>query len=246
MKTKHILKQEKLDLIAKKYHLNKSVKDKYFDEKFHKLFAEWLIKNVKFQSVLEMGVGESNITKELIKKKKIIDIVDGSKKLIDVAKLNYKNQINFHHSLFENFIPKKKYDLILATNILEHVNDPNSILKLLYKWCEKNTFIAITVPNSESIHRRLAVHMGLQKRKDTLSPRDLLVGHQRVYSLSRIKKQIEKNNFKIIKKTGFLLKILSNNQLLKFDQNLIDALYKISNDLPIELMADMGFIIKKN
>lgn len=245
MKKKN-LKLKELDSIAEQYHLNKYVKDKYFDDRFHKLFAQWLLKNIKFQTVLEMGIGEFNITKELIKKKKYIDIVEGSKKLIEKNKLKYKNKINFHHSLFEDFIPKKKYDLILATNILEHVDNPDLVLKLLYKWSGKNTLIAVTVPNCDSIHRRLAVHMGLQKKRDTLSPRDLLVGHQRVYSYNQINSQLKKNRFMIIKKTGFLLKILSNSQLLKFDKNLIDALYKISKDLPLELMADMGFIIKKN
>ena len=246
MNKKIIMKQKKLDDIANKYHLNKSVKDKYFDDKFHNLFAYWLLKNVKFKSVLEMGVGESNITEVLIQKKKSVDIVEGSIKLIEAKKTKYKNQVNFHHSLFENFIPKKNYDLILATNILEHVSNPNLILKLLYKWSNKKTYIAITVPNSESIHRRLAVYMGLQKRKESLSPRDILVGHQRVYSSKKITNQIQKNNFKILKKSGFLLKILSNKQLLKLDKNLINGLYKISNDLPAELMADLGFIIKKN
>lgn len=245
MNKKTIMKQKKLDDIAKKYHLNKLVNDKYFDDKFHNLFANWLLKNVKFKSVLEMGVGESNITKVLIGKKKSIDIVEGSLKLIEEKKIKYKNRVNFHHSLFENFIPKKKYDLILATNILEHVTNPNLILKLLYKWSNKNTFIAITVPNCESIHRRLAVYMGLQTKKESLSPRDLLVGHQRVYSSKKIISQIQKHNFKILKKSGFLLKILSNKQLLNLDKNLINALYKISNDLPPELMADLGFIIKK-
>jgi|LakMenE01Jun11ns_1017448.scaffolds.fasta_scaffold9910173_3 2-polyprenyl-3-methyl-5-hydroxy-6-metoxy-1,4-benzoquinol methylase len=239
------LKQKKLDHIAQKYHLNKFVKDKYFDNKFQSIFAHWLLQNVKFQSVLEMGIGESNITKILIRQKKNIDIVEGSKKLIENARLKYKNKINFHHSLFEDFIPKKKYDLILATNILEHVKNPNLILKLLHKWCSKNTFVAITVPNSESIHRRLAVHMGLQKRQDSLSPRDLIVGHQRVYSSKKITKQIKKNHFRILKKAGFLLKILSNEQLLKLNKNLTEALYKISDDLSPELMADLAFIVKK-
>ena len=86
----------------------------------------------------------------------------------------------------------------------------------------------------------------IRKRKESLSPRDILVGHQRVYSSKKITNQIQKHNFKILKKSGFLLKILSNKQLLKLDKNLINGLYKISNDLPAELMADLGFIIKKN
>ena len=71
MNRKTIMKQKKLDDIAKKYHLNKLVKDKYFDDKFSNHFAHWLLKNFKFKSVLEMGVGESNITKVFIQKKKI-------------------------------------------------------------------------------------------------------------------------------------------------------------------------------
>jgi hypothetical protein len=84
--------------------------------------------------------------------------------------------------------------------------------------------------------------MGLQEKLDTLSPRDKIVGHLRVYSIESLKQDIEQSYLEITSLKGFFLKPLANSQLIKFDKSLVDALLVVSDELPVDLAANIGFV----
>ena len=53
----------------------------------------------------------------------------------------------------------------------------------------------VLVPNRNSLHRQFALGMGLISNLDELSDRDLQVGHQRVYDLAGLKKDLANEEF---------------------------------------------------
>jgi 2-polyprenyl-3-methyl-5-hydroxy-6-metoxy-1,4-benzoquinol methylase len=238
--------KEKLNEIAARYHLSSQIADKQFDHKFHNLCMQWVVENLKEGSrVLEMGFGEGNVTKGLLEANMKVEIVEGAALLVQEAHQKFGNDIIIHHELFENFKPKGKFDCILATNILEHVDDPLTTLEIVSRWCDETTLLVVTVPNAMSFHRRLAVKMGLQPEVHTLSERDHLVGHQRVYDYEMLVKQVNEIGFRVVAEKGFLMKVLPNSMMKEFPQNLVEALYEIANELPISFTADMGLMLKK-
>lgn len=234
-----------LDKIATQYHLNNDLNDKEFDEKFHEACFSWIsTKLSKEDSILEMGFGEGNVTSQLLNLEMDVEIIEGSKLLVDEAKQRFKGQARIHHSLFSDFQPSKNYSYILATNILEHVENPIETLDSISNWCSKDTKVVITVPNSESIHRRLAVLMGIQPKLDSLSSRDKMVGHHRVYNYDRLIKDISCAGFKVIESKGFQLKVLPNSMMLDFSDSLTQAMYDISNQIDFKLLANIAVIIQ--
>jgi hypothetical protein len=100
------------------------------------------------------------------------------------------------------------------------------------------------VPNKESIHRQLAVIMGLQSALDSLGARDHLVGHQRVYSLDTLGADVKAAGLKVDQEEGFFLKLLPNSMMLDYSIDLLEALNKISFQLPDKLLANIGIIAK--
>jgi hypothetical protein len=50
--------------------------------------------------------------------------------------------------------------------------------------------LVVLAPNRQSIHRRVALRMGLIGALDELSPRDRLVGHLRVYELTTLEAEL--------------------------------------------------------
>jgi 2-polyprenyl-3-methyl-5-hydroxy-6-metoxy-1,4-benzoquinol methylase len=244
MKTQ--VSKESLNQIAGHYHLNGQITDKDFDRRFHHLCFEWVNSQLRAGSrVLEMGYGEGNITRQLLEAGMQVDIVEGSQLLAQSASDTYKGAVNVHHALFAEFSTSGHYDAILATNILEHVDDPVDTLGYIHQWCDDDTRVIITVPNAESVHRRLAVLMGIQPQLDTLSPRDQLVGHLRVYTFSQLTQAVQDAGFEIVGQRGFLLKVLPNAMLKDLPNDLIQALYEISDQLDISLLADIGVILRK-
>lgn len=240
-----IVDKESLNRIAGQYHLNEQITDKEFDQEFHRLCFEWVNTWLTPSChVLEMGYGEGNVTRQLLASGMRVDIVEGAVLLVENAKATYGSAVGVHHALFSEFRPSREYDVILATNVLEHVDDPAETLSYIHSWCGPNTRIIVTVPNAESIHRRLAVLMGIQPALDTLSPRDHLVGHQRVYDWDRLEQEVSQAGFTVVDKRGFLLKVLPNSMLKDLPSNLIQALYAISDQMDIRYLADMGVVLR--
>jgi 2-polyprenyl-3-methyl-5-hydroxy-6-metoxy-1,4-benzoquinol methylase len=237
--------KDSLNQIASQYHLNARISDKEFDQQFHRLCAEWINGWLKPAScVLEMGFGEGNVTRQLLAAGMKVEIVEGAELLVATAREIYGNLVRVHHALFAEFQPDHEYDAILATNVLEHVSDPACILACLRKWCSPNTRVVVTVPNAGSIHRRLAVLMGIQPTLDTLSPRDQLVGHMRVYDFDQLMSEVSDAGFEVVDQKGFLLKVLPNSMMKNMSAELIQALYAIGDQLDIRYLADMGLVLK--
>lgn len=240
------LSKEELNKIALDYHGNDLMQDKHIEDECQFYTYEWVFNQIQVtDKILEMGYGEGNFTEELIRRNLDVTVIDGSDILLEKAKNLYLDKIKCECYLFEDYEPTTRYDIILATHVLEHVDEPVRLLKIMKNWLTNTGKIIIIVPNKESIHRQLAVLMQLQPALDTLGARDYLVGHQRVYSLSTLKKDVELSGMKVETEYGFFLKVLPNSMMLDYSNALIKALNQISPNLPAHLLANIGVIASK-
>jgi SAM-dependent methyltransferase len=169
-------------------------------------------------------------------------VLDGSEVLLKTAREKFGDKIRTIHALFEDFSTSEKYDIIIATHVLEHVDEPVALLRHLKQFLSENGRIIIIVPNKNSIHRRLAVSMNLQPTLDTLSARDLLVGHQRVYDFDSLEIDIRCADLEVESRAGFFLKVLPNSMMVKYSKDLIRALNTISSDVEPDLLANIGLV----
>jgi len=237
---------KKLEKIAASYHLKTKLNDMHIENFNQHYYAEWLLKFVKNKKeILEMGYGDGILTSCLASRYKTkLHLIEGSEILAKKAKKKHKNIVVIN-KLFENYEPKKKYDYIIASHVLEHVDNPILVLKKIKSWMHSKSLCIVHVPIRTSYHRQLAVIMKLQKKLDTPSKRDHEVGHQRVYSINGMKEDLKKSGFKIIETKGFFLKFLPNSMMLNFSKNLIMALNKIAEKTVPALCANVSFVIKK-
>ena len=233
---------EKLDRIAADYHTNESIPDIHIENLCQEYFIEWLLQQIAVGSrVLELGYGDGIVTAALVKSGCELTVLEGSATLVDRARQAHPT-VNCVHSLFEDFRADRAYDVILASHVLEHVDDPQAILRLISSWLVETGKIIIVVPNRNSLHRQLAVLMGLQPELDTLSKRDLLVGHQRVYSLEALEEDIRGAGLRPIESVGFFLKVLPNAMMLDYSRELLWAMNIISSSLPKHLLANIAVV----
>ena len=199
------------------------------------------------QPILEMGLGTGLTLHELVERHQLqIDVVEGSAALCEQARQRYGNKIGVQQSFFETFYSNKKYHTILALHVLEHVDDPSQVITQMgQEALALGGRIIALVPNALSLHRRLAVQMGLQPALDTLSERDHLVGHQRVFTPNSLTQAFEQAGFSIEQTFGFGLKTLPYSMMEDWSDDLIRASVQISADLPAELLANIGLIARK-
>jgi 2-polyprenyl-3-methyl-5-hydroxy-6-metoxy-1,4-benzoquinol methylase len=180
----------------------------------------------KGQLALELGPASGYMTKFLINEFKEVHLVEGSKDLLDQIP-DYANVVK-NHSLFEDFETQMKYDTIIMSHVLEHVSDPISVLKKIHNWLKDDGVFLVSVPNAKSIHRLVAVEMGLLESEYELNSRDKELGHYRVYDLELLKSHLVCSNFKVQEDGGVFFKPLSNGQIEKnWDEKMIEGFYKL-------------------
>lgn len=168
---------------------------------------------IKKGSVLELGPAEGVMTDILYPLfPEDYTIVDGSEKFANDLKKKYNN-IKAYCSLFEDFRPNRKYDNIILGHVIEHVQDPVYILQLCKSWLKDGGIILTAVPNKNSIHRQAAVQMGLLKKLDDYSAKDIRHAHRRVLDLQSLSLLFEEARLEIIQRGGYWLKPLSDKQI---------------------------------
>lgn len=238
---------DELQKIALDYHLNPEVEDKNYDKDFHVLLGKLIQKrHPSVQNILELGFGEGTVAQEFFPKftgERII--LEGSTELSKIAKNKLGDSATVVNKLFEDFHTSTEFDLILATNILEHVENPVEILNLISKWLSVNGICVITVPNSESIHRKLAVAMGIQQHTKVLSDRDHLVGHLRVYDLEMLEEDLSQAKLRVIHKEGLVIKFLNNKLQDLLPREVSIGLQNLSSHFPIEMTANLYVEVSK-
>jgi 2-polyprenyl-3-methyl-5-hydroxy-6-metoxy-1,4-benzoquinol methylase len=183
----------------------------------------------KGESCLELGPATGYMTKHLVNYFKNVTLVEGSSTLINQIP-NYRN-VEKINCLFEEFNSNHKFDTIILNHVLEHIEDPNKLLKMIYNWLSDDGICIIGVPNAKSFHRLAAVKMGLLQTEYELNSRDKELGHFRIYDLDLLKKQTTNVGFKIKHEGGIFLKFLSNSQIEQFlPDEVIDAYFDLAQN----------------
>ena len=197
----------------------------------------------KGKNLLELGPAMGHMTKFLVNDFDTIDVVEGSKELLDMIP-NYDNIVK-HHSYFEEFVTNEKFDTIVMSHVLEHIEYPVSLLKLISQWLSDDGVLLVSVPNAKSFHRLAAVEMALLNSEYDLNQRDLELGHYRVYDLKLLNKDVFDSGLKVINEGGVFLKPVSNSQIEhNWTDQMINGFYKLGNKFP-EFCAEIFVVCTK-
>ena len=238
-----------IEAYAEKIYLEDSTGENFIENIIHATNLPNLISKIYPASlnkpILEMGFGEGTITTPLIQSGCIVEIVEGSSKLCENAKEKYGESVEVHCQLFENFDPTEKFQTVLSLHVLEHVDNPGIVVDKIFEWLKPGGQVIVVVPNAESLHRQLAVMMGLQQELNSFSSRDKIVGHQRVLSLDELSSLFQKSGFDVIEKFGYFLKTVPNSMMVDYSPDLIKALTNFSHKLNPNQMANIGIVATK-
>lgn len=233
-------RSQELERIAHDYHLNVEVPDKFIEDICQDHCCNWLASVIRPDDrVIELGYGEGITTARLSGLARHYTVVEGAQSLVNVIHDKHPG-VDAVHALFEDYQPHEPCDLLLALHVMEHVDDPIALCRHVHRWIRPGGELLVVVPNRDSLHRRLAVMMGVQPALDTLSPRDHLVGHQRVYDLPGLESDLRAAGFEPFERRGFFLKTLPNGMMLEHTPALIRALNNLGDELPVTMTANLA------
>ncbi len=200
------------------------------------------------KTCIELGSADGAGTQFLVDYFDRVVAVDGSKRMLRNLKKNVPSKkLEIIQSYFENLDSNEKFDTIILAHVLEHVDNPVKILKIAKGLAHNKSKILIAVPNALSLHRQAGVFMGLLKNEYSLNKRDHLIGHQRIYDIDLLKKDVKRAGLKIIKTGGNFLKPFPNPVMKKIiggSERMIKAYCQVGERYP-NIASDIYIICTK-
>jgi 2-polyprenyl-3-methyl-5-hydroxy-6-metoxy-1,4-benzoquinol methylase len=163
-------------------------------------------------SCLELGPAEGLATASLVKHFDDLTCVDGAETFCTALARRYPG-IHVECSLFEEYQPGRTFDNIVLGHVLEHVDDPVTILTCVKGWLSGGGRVFAAVPNARSLHRQMGVVMGLLKTEDTLNELDMHHGHRRVYNPESFRRDFIMSGLRVEMFGGYWIKTVANAHL---------------------------------
>ena len=225
------------------YSFDFDVMHNYMVESFKPFF--------KGNDVLELGSFKGDFTKRLLPYFSDVTCVEASEEAIEFSKINLGNTVNFYNSLFEETILPKKYDNIILTHVLEHIDNPVDLLrKIKEEWLSDEGSLFIACPNANAPSRQIAVKMGLIDHNSAITDSEKDHGHRITYSLDTLERDARISGLNVINRGGIFFKALANFQwdsLLNTDiisKEYLDGCYQLGQQYP-DLCSSIFLVCKK-
>jgi 2-polyprenyl-3-methyl-5-hydroxy-6-metoxy-1,4-benzoquinol methylase len=164
-------------------------------------------------SLLELGSSKGDFTERLIPFFDNITCVEASGDAIEAAKTKFNKNVKFYHSLFENVNLPEKYDNIILTHVLEHLDNPVSILEQINReWLSDSGRFFLVCPNANAPSRQIAVKMGLISHNSAVTQAEAAHGHRITYTLDTLERDAKAAGLKIVHRSGIFFKAFANFQ----------------------------------
>jgi 2-polyprenyl-3-methyl-5-hydroxy-6-metoxy-1,4-benzoquinol methylase len=205
----------------------------------NKLITSWYPNRVRElssgTSILELGIGHgySNVIFSKLFKRHVI--LEGSKSLIDYFRnKNLDVTSEIIEVMFEDFNTDEKFDVIALGFVLEHVKDPQTLLKKYKKFLKTTGKIIIAVPNAATLPKRIGIASGMIKNLMKLSKFDKELGHYRLYTVDTLRKLVSESGICEEKIEGIFLKTVTSEQLnkLKLSENILQGMMQVGIAFP--------------
>ncbi len=201
---------------------------------------------------LELGSFQGNFTRRFLTHFNDITCVEASSDAIEIAKKEFGDKVKYVNALFEEVKLPAKYDNIVLTHVLEHIDDPVLVLKRINdEWLSDTGRFFLVCPNANAPSRQIAVKMGLITHNAAITPAEKEHGHRITYSLDTLERDAKAAGLNVVHRSGIFFKALANFQwdkLLNTDiisKEYLEGCYQLGQQYPdlcssIFLMCEKG------
>ena len=203
-------------------------------------------------SLLELGSFRGDFTKRIVPYFDDITCVEASDEAIAVARNELGDGLTFINDVFEEVKLPKRYDNVLLTHVLEHLDDPVGVLKRVNdEWLSEGGRLFLACPNANAPSRQIAVKMGLISHNSAITKAEAEHGHRITYSLDTLERDARSAGLNVVHRSGVFFKALANFQwdrLLQTDiisSQYLEGCYQLGQVYPdlcasIFLMCEAG------
>ena len=201
--------------------------------------------------LLELGSHYGNFTSLLVDKQVDITCVEASGEAVVKARTLLGDRVNIINSTFESANLPDRYDNIVMTHVLAHLDDPVNVLKRVNEeWLADDGVFLLVCPNANAPSRQIAVKMGIVSHNHAVTPAEKEHGHHITYSLDTLERDVVAAGLEVVHRSGIFFKALANFQwdkLLQTDivsKDYLDGCYQLGQIYP-DLCSSIFLVCKK-
>jgi SAM-dependent methyltransferase len=190
-------------------------------------------------TMLELGSFKGDFTRRLLERFDDVTCVEASGVALSGAQHRFGDRVKFIHSTFETADLPRRYDNIVLTHVLEHLDDPVGVLRRVNdEWLAEGGRFFLVCPNANAASRQIAVKMGLITHNAAVTPAEAAHGHQCTYSLDTLERDAVAAGLRVVHRSGIFFKALANFQwdrLLQTDiisKEYLEGCYQLGQQYP--------------
>lgn len=196
--------------------------------------------------VVEVGCGAELLYEEWLKtgvrRAKCWLIVEPADQFADKAHASNLPNLHVVNEFVEKAFPvlksilPRKPDMVICSSLLHEVPSVIELLTAIREIMGKLSLLHLNVPNSESLHRRLAKAMGLVVDTKTMSNRNTALSQHRVYDMRSLKSDLTAAGLSVIEEGGYFVKPFTHGQMEKIaaviGDQVLDGLFQLGREMP--------------
>jgi 2-polyprenyl-3-methyl-5-hydroxy-6-metoxy-1,4-benzoquinol methylase len=190
-------------------------------------------------NLLELGSYKGNFTRHFLPRFDDVTCIEASGEAIDEARATLGAKVHFIHGMFETVSLDRKYDNIVLTHVLEHLDDPVAVMRRINdEWLSDDGRFFLVCPNANAPSRQIAVRMGLISHNAAVTPAEAEHGHRCTYTLDTLERDANAAGLNVVHRSGIFFKALANFQwdrLLGTDiisREYLEGCYKLGQVYP--------------
>lgn len=202
-------------------------------------------------ALLELGSYKGEFTRLFFDDFDDITCVDASDEAMNEARAKHGDRVKYVNDLFESATLPRRYDNIVLTHVLEHLDDPVAVLRRVNdEWLAEGGRFFLVCPNANAPSRQVAVKMGLISHNSAVTPAEAEHGHRRTYALDTLERDAVAAGLKVVHRSGVFFKALANFQwdrLMQTDiisQEYLEGCYQLGQQYP-DLCASIFLMCEK-
>jgi len=130
------------------------------------------------------------------------------------------------------------FDCVLMSSLLHEVPNPQELLHAARALCAGDGTLHVAVPNANSLHRLLAVEMGLAPDVHDLSDTQRLMQQSTTFDRQSLHALLDAAGFEVLESGSFFVKPFTHAQMAALLEHrvlndaILDGLYALSSRLP--------------
>jgi 2-polyprenyl-3-methyl-5-hydroxy-6-metoxy-1,4-benzoquinol methylase len=202
-------------------------------------------------SLLELGSHTGSFTEFLLPYFEDVTCLEASEDAIRQARARFGDRVQFVHGTIEAVELPRRYDNIVLTHVLEHLDDPiGALARMNAEWLSETGRLFVVVPNANAPSRQIAVLMGLIPHNTAITPAEAEHGHRRTYALDTLERDATAAGLQVVHQGGIFFKALANFQwdrLMKTDiisPEYLEGCYRLGQRYP-DLCASIFLLCER-